>query len=320
MASLRVIEPGMLTTVQDLGRGGCSALGIARGGAADSLSHRIANLLVGNQPGAPALEMTLTGGTFECNSPGTIALTGGTVIASIESSSASQTVATWTPHQVRPGDRIRIGPITRGVRTYLAFAGGIDVPLVLRSAATHLGAAFGGFHGRALRAGDTLPLGEARLIVQPEHALASAALSHLRATLDQRTLRATDGPHASAFPPDQSGLFWDQPFTISPQSNRVGIRLSGPAITPTIRGNLTSEGMMHGAVQAPENGQPIILGVDHPTTGGYPVIACIAAADLPILGQLRPGEQVRFQRISHEQALALYLQREALLAPPPASP
>ncbi len=320
MPFLRVIQPGMLTTVQDLGRAGLTSLGIARGGAADTLSLRIANLLVGNPSDAPALEMTLTGGCFEFDGPVTVALAGGATAASIQTGTATRPLSMWTAVRIAPGERLDTGPITRGARVYLSVSGGIGVPAVLGSASTHLGAAFGGFHGRPLRAGDAVPLGASPTSLPGSHAVSPATLSRVREWLDRRALRATECSHATAVEPDLARHFWESPYTVSIQSNRVGVRLDGPVITPALTGSMASEGMMHGAVQVPPNGQPIILGVDHPTTGGYPILACIAAADLPLLGQLRPGDEVRLERISPEAARTLYLQSEALLAPSGVAP
>lgn len=320
MPLLRVIQPGMFTTVQDLGRAGLASMGIARGGAADTLSLRIANMLVGNPPDAAALEMTLTGGVFEFDAPATIAVTGGTTIASIEAGPVSRPLSMWTAMRIAPGERLCTGPITHGARVYLSVSGGIGVATVLGSASTCLGASFGGFHGRPLRAGDWVPLGNPSHSGPGSQAVSPATLSHVREWLDRRTLRATECTHATAVQPELARHFWESPFTVSSRSNRVGVRLDGPAITLAAAGTMASEGMMHGAVQVPPNGQPIILGVDHPTTGGYPLVACIAAADLPVLGQLRPGDQVRFQRISYEVARTLYLQSVALTIPSNAAP
>ncbi len=310
----------MLTTVQDLGRAGLTSLGIARGGAADTLSLRLANMLVGNPPDAAALEMTLTGGVFEFDAPVTVALTGGTTIASIEAGTASRPLSMWTPERIAPGERLCTGPITHGARAYLGVSSGIGVPAVLGSASTHLGASFGGFHGRPLRAGDSVPLGNPSHSPPASQAVSPAALSHVCEWLDRRTLRATECSHSTAVTPAQIRTLWESAFTVSTQSNRVGVRLDGPVIAPTAAGTMASEGMMHGAVQVPPTGQPIILGADHPTTGGYPIVACIAAADLPVLGQVRPGDQVRFQRISQEAARTLYLQSVALTTPCSAAP
>jgi antagonist of KipI len=317
---LRVIEPGMLSTVQDLGREGWSSFGVTPGGAADALSLRIGNRLVGNREDAPAIEMTLTGGAFVFESESVIALVGGLADASIEGEGfPTRPIEPCVPTLVRAGETVRIGPIRRGVRSYLCIAGGTRVAPALGSASTHLAGAFGGFEGRALRAGDRVPLGEARTVAAARsisEVIHAAAARTIREVLDRRTIRATPGAHAAAFDaaPGSDELFWNSSFTIANQSDRVGMRLEAALGAPKIAsphgGRLISEGMPHGAVQVPESGQPIILMADHPTTGGYPVIACVAAVDLPVLGQLRPREAIRFERVSLEEARTLCLQRE----------
>lgn len=310
----------MLTTVQDFGRDGHGALGVPSGGAADPLSFRLGNRLVGNHDNAPALEMTLTGGAFLFDHDATIVLAGGDLAASIEPSdthtpptpptSAPRPITPWSAVPVHPGDRLRTGPISRGVRAYLCIAGGLAVPSVLGSASTHLAGGFGGFHGRALRAGDQLGFHTAPPRRVPA-ALSDHARTLARESLDRRTLRAFPGPHTAQF--DSSSLFWSSPFTVTTHSDRVGLRLEGPAVPSRAAGRMRSEGMPCGAVQVPENGQPIILMVDRPTTGGYPVIACIATADLPTLGQLRPRDTVRFQPVTLAEARELFHERERRL-------
>ncbi len=312
MGLLRVIEPGMHTTVQDLGRTGLGAIGVARGGAADPLSLRIGNRLVGNPDGAAALEMTLLGGSFTFEHDAIIVLTGGDVLPSIESGDGPREVPACIPIAIRAGERLTTGPIVRGVRTYLCIAGGIAVPRVLGSASTHLAAGFGGFAGRALRHGDTLEFG-AISARSPSPELARSAPRFIERALARRVLRAVEGAHAGTFDAPATREFWSRPFTASSRSDRVGVRLHGRIALAASGGTMPSEGMMCGAVQVPPGGEPIILLVDHPTTGGYPVIASTATVDLPVLGQLRPGDDVRFERITPEAARALLRQHEGEL-------
>jgi len=303
-AHLRVHEPGMLTTVQDLGRSGHASLGVAVGGAADSLSLRIGNRLVGNPDNAAGLEFTLTGGLLEFEANAVIALTGG--VASILNNEAE--VPMWNAIPVRAGERVRIGPVRRGVRVYLCVRGGIQVQEVLRSASTHLAAGIGGHEGRALRSGDALIYQDsaAETVAVDARAL-GADLLH------RRTIRAIEAPPEGRFHREAAELFWGSEFIVSNQSDRAGVRLEGNTIASLCHGRMTSEGMTHGVIEVPENGQPIVLGVDHPTTGGYPVIGCVATVDLPILGQLRPREAVRFERAAVEDARAMFTQRRANL-------
>lgn len=310
--AIRVLSPGLLSAIQDLGRTGFASMGVGRGGAADTLSLRVGNRLVGNEDGAAAIEITWTGGTFEIVRDAFAVLTGGESDAHVDGSASSRAMVEWMPQALRAGERIVVGPIQTGVRIYLCVAGGIDVPVVLGSRSTHLGGGFGGLSGRPLREGDLLSLG-------PNHAYAASstvcerARQFCRDTLTRRTLRAVIGAPQADFSPSVIENFWATSFEASMQSDRAGLRLLGRIGPSAFGGRMVSEGMMPGAVQVPESGEPIILGVDHPTTGGYPVIACVAAVDLPVLGQIRPGEQVRFERITYAEARELYHAQERIL-------
>ncbi|MBC7772913.1 MAG: biotin-dependent carboxyltransferase family protein [Pyrinomonadaceae bacterium] len=312
MRMLRVIEPGMLTLIQDLGRPGLGAIGVARGGAADSLSLRIGNRLVGNPDDAPAIEMTMLGGSFAFQDDAAIVLTGGRTAAVIIGKDHQREIAMSCPITVHAGERLTTGPIVRGVRTYLCIAGGIAVPRVLGSASTHLGAAFGGFHGRALRRGDEIPIGEIPAGITPTCTAGAAEM--IERMLSSSVLRAVDGSHASEFSASLREDFWSRTFTVSARCDRVGIRLVGRIGNESPHhhgvGAMSSEGMMCGAVQIPPGGEPIILMVDHPTTGGYPVIACVATVDVPALGQLRPGASVSFERATLPASRELFRQQE----------
>lgn len=337
MGLLRVILPGMLSTVQDLGRPGLGAIGIARGGAADALSLRIGNRLVGNPDQAAAIEMTMLGGSFVFEDDTSIALVGGSIAATIQGASAARECPMTCVLPVRAGERLTTGPIVRGVRTYLCVAGGIEATDVLGSASTHLGAGFGGLEGRPLRSGDVLSFGGAAARVSRQ-AVCPEASQIVERTLTRRVLRAVEGAHAASFHPGAINDFWSCSFTVSTRADRVGVRLigqlpvepigrEGPDRSPRSddadrrpsgrvdlpmppAGSMPSEGMMCGAVQLPPGGEPIVLLVDHPTTGGYPVIACVATIDIPTLAQLRPGESIRFERTTPALARELFHQRE----------
>jgi len=294
----------MLTTVQDLGRNGSASLGVAIGGAADSLSLRIGNRLVGNTDNAAGLEFTLTGGLFEFEKDAVIAVSGG--VASVLKNEIE--VPMWHALRVQAGERVRIGPVRRGVRVYLCVRGGVQVKEVLGSASTHLAAGFGGHEGRALRSGDELRYQD--FAEEPGDFDARPLGADL---LHRRTIRAIEAPLEGRFHREAADAFWRSEFVISNQSDRAGVRLEGNAIASLCHGRMTSEGMTHGVIEVPESGQPIVLGVDHPTTGGYPVIGCVATVDLPVLGQLRPRETVRFERVSVEEARRLLAERETEL-------
>ncbi len=310
MGSIRVIEPGMLSTVQDLGRPGWSSSGVPVGGSADCLSLRLANRLVGNPPNAAGIEMTLLGATIQFESAASFALCGAESVSELVAGRHTGTVIPWTSVDAPAGAVLRVGRCTRGARSYLAVRGGIHVPQVMGSASTYLPAGFGGHEGRALRAGDRLRCGDSN-IAQPR-ALSEACRLLAHELFSRRIIRAVGGAQADAFA--DVGAIWSSAFTVANRSDRMGLRLEGTAIPPPFGGRMTSEGMMCGAVEVPADGQPIVLLSDHPTTGGYPVIAAVASVDLPVLGQLRPRDQIRFERVTLDQARALYARQQATLA------
>jgi len=289
VSSIRVVSPGFLTTVQDLGRFGWAHFGVSASGAADPLALRAGNLLVGNADNAAALEMTLTGGEFEFERAATIALTG---------SDFSTDLPLWTAVEVKAGQTVRCGPSRSGARCYLCVRGSIGVPKAMGSASVHL---MTGVGGRALRKGDMLPIGnEAVRRPRPGSAVPPFPAGG--------PLRVTDGPQAAWF----AGELYQAEYAVSEESNRMGLRLRGASI-PSPAGHMLTEGVPLGAVQVPPDGQPIILFVEHQTTGGYPKPANVISADFWRLGQLRPRDQVRFERIAMERALQLMQAQEKWL-------
>ena len=298
---IHVVKPGLLTTVQDLGRYGFAHLGLSPAGAADSLSFRLANFLVGNHPNTPALEITLVGPTLEFDANATLAIFGARTSTSLPLNQA---------FDVSGGQKIAIGSLLDGARTYLAVRGGIAVPSVMNSCATFLPARLGGFEGRALRAGDCIAVGENVLGVGKE--LPSGLLEELSRT-GPGTLRVTPSLQHDWFEAPEVHLFREEVFTVSDASNRSGVRLRGEPVLPHVKRELLTEGVALGAVQIPPDGQPIILFVDQQTTGGYPKIANVIAADLSRVGQLRPRDKVRFHFVTMAQALQALEHQETLL-------
>ena len=288
MNSIRVVNGGLQTTVQDLGRFGYAHLGVSASGAADALALRAANLLVGNAENAAALEMTLTGGTFEFQHAAVIALTG---------SDFGADLPLWTAIEIGAGTVVSCGATQSGARAYLAVRGGIDAPKILGSASTHI---LTGLGERALRRGDVLQVGT-ESIRRPRRVTAVP-------TISTGPLRVTAGPQADWFAND----LYEASYTVTEESSRMGLRLRGPAI-PSPAGHMLTEGVALGAIQIPPNGQPIILFVEHQTTGGYPKPANVISADLARLGQLRPRDEVRFERVTMDQALQLLRAQEEWL-------
>ncbi len=301
--AIQVIHPGMLTTVQDLGRFGYAHLGISPAGAADTLSLRIANLLVGNEENAPALEMTLFGATLRFDSPAIVAVTGAQCETELNGCSVDHT----SPVQLQAGSTLKCGPMITGARAYLAVQGGVDVPLVMGSASTFLPAHFGGHDGRSLKKGDMLNVGT-RIASKPRK-----LETPLNAALKENTIRITRGPQHDWFDDHVFSTLLSTPFNVSDQSGRTGLRLSGEKIVPRHTGQLLTDGVPLGAIQIPADGQPIILFVDQQTTGGYPKMANVIAADLHRVGQLRPRDTIRFAEVSIDDALGLLHEQERWL-------
>ena len=290
MSRIHVLTPGFLTTVQDLGRFGYAQFGISASGAADPLALRAANLLVGNAENAPALEMTLTGGEYLFEGPAVISITGSDFAAS---------VPMWRPVGISNSETVTLGAARHGARCYLAVRGGLDVPLVMGSASVHI---MTGVGGRPLRHGDVLPIG-GRVVRRPRKPARGLPVHEGTACL-----RATAGPQAQWFGEELYG----GGYRVKEESNRMGLRLAGAAL-PAPDGHMITEGVALGAVQAPPDGQPIILFVEHQTTGGYPKPANVISADFWRLGQLRPRDEVRFERVTMEGALGLLREQEEWL-------
>lgn len=305
MARLRIIRPGMLTTIQDLGRWGHQAEGVPVAGPMDAYSHRLANRLVGNDDGAAALEVTLVGPEIEFEGDAVCAVTGARFDMAVEGQAlpANQAVA------LRSGARLRFGRRIAGARASLAVRGGIDVAPVLGSRATSLVSGIGGLGGRPLAAGDLLPVGRAPAWSGPVVAGQALPLPDGGARL-----RAMPGPHEGMF--TQPGLdeFFAARFTVTARSNRMGYRLEGPPLASAADGEILSDATPPGSVQVPGSGQPILLMADRQTTGGYPRIATVITADLPLAGQLAPGDWIRFAPCSRDDAVTALHRLERRLA------
>jgi len=291
-----VLRAGPLTTVQDLGRPGWAHLGVPHSGALDQPALLRANGLVGNGPDAAGLEITLTGCSLRTVTPVTLAVTGAEATVTVDGRAAPSDAAI----QVPAGATVRIGPARTGVRTYLGLAGGIAVAPVLGSRASDT---LSGLGPAPLRDGQRLALGTpppapAPAVRVPPSPVATRTAPARRPSSSGPVLRLWPGPRVSWFRPDSFGQLCAQPYTVGLLSNRVGVRLAGPALSRAIDGELPSEGIVCGSVQVPADGQPLIFLADHPTTGGYPVIAVVDPADLPIVAQLRPGSSVRFMEVS----------------------
>lgn len=301
-ASLTVIKGGMLTTVQDLGRRGYQGLGVPVSGPMDAYSHRLANQILGNDPSAAALEITLMGPELLAEGDLVCALTGADISLTVNDEPAP----TNEPFRVRSGARLRSGTRLAGARMTLAVQGGFDLPPTLGSRATHLASRMGPFGGRGLRAGDVLPVGS----LSGSRALTGHPLEIPQGGAHVRILPAV---HRERFTDDAWGLLVHARFTINPQSNRMAYRLDGPPLEHVAGADILSEAMPCGVIQVPSSGQPILLLAERATTGGYATIANVITADLPIVGQLAPGDWIRFDPVNRDDAIAALRRREAAL-------
>jgi len=306
MSFIQVQEPGLLTTVQDLGRDGFGPLGVSPSGAADPISLRLGNRLVANPESAAALEMTLLGGTFLFPEGAILALTGSDFVASLDGT----VVDLWTSVDVRPGQTLRVGPARSGARCYLCVGGGIAVKPFLGSSSTHILTGLGGFKGRPLRKGDVLHMGSAIGSFR-KRTIAPQARNHLS---PRHVLRVTPGPQSNWFSESSLSEFYRETYRVGEQSNRMGLRLEGKAVTQNSPGEMITEGVSLGAVQVTPGGLPIILFVEQQTTGGYPKIANVISADLHRVGQLRPRDEIRFEQVTFEAARSLLMEQEKMLA------
>lgn len=298
---LRVIKPGLLTTVQDLGRWSHQAAGVPVAGPMDVFSHRLANHLVGNAPDAATLEVTLIGPELEVQAETVLVVTG----ADFDLSCGDVGVPVGMTFVARAGQVLRFGRRRLGARAYLAVAGGgVLTPPVLGSRATHLVSHMGGVEGRALVAGDSLP------ITSQATGRADRARGLTLPTSGRARLRVLPGPQEDWFGDDAWRSLTSVSFRISPRSNRMGYRLEGPPLVRTRQAEAISEPVTIGAIQVPLAGEPILLMADHQTTGGYPRIGHVISADLCLAGQLAPGDFIEFERCTHADAVAALIARE----------
>jgi antagonist of KipI len=305
MIKLVVEHPGMQTTVQDLGRPGYGPMGVSPSGAADAVSLRLANLLVGNPAEAAALEMTLLGGSYVFPEGGVIALAGADFGASLN----GRALETAVPHAVMPGGKLSLGQTRSGARCYLGIAGGVRVAPVLGSASTHLLSGLGGFNGRALQKGDVLEIGAPTKRL-PRRKISAKARDMFQ---PRKILRVTAGPQSDWFLEDAQRSLLQSVFRVTEQADRMGLRLEGPALALRTAKEMISEGVSLGAVQVTPSGQAILLFVEQQTAGGYPKIANVIGADLFCIGQLRPRDEIHFARVTFAEARQLWIEQQQRL-------
>ncbi len=300
--ALEVLKAGMLTTVQDLGRYGYQRYGVPVAGAVDPFALCAANILVRNDPGEAALELTVVGPSLRATESCLIAVTGANLSYRVN----GRKLPMWASVFVRKGWLIEFGERRSGCRAYLAVAGGLDVPPVMGSKSTYLSGGFGGLEGRALSAGDVIPTGLSSFHL-PAVAGRQFPANGIPGYTDSPELQVIVGPQDDYFTEEGMTSFLSNRYRIRSTSDRMGCRLVGPEIAHRGPTDIISDGICSGSVQVPADGQPIVMMADHQTTGGYPKIATVASADVPLLAQCLPGHStVTFKPTTVGEAQACY--------------
>lgn len=318
---ITVKSPGLLTTIQDLGRHGFQKYGVIASGVMDQTAHRIANILVGNDENEPTIEMTLVGPTFEFHEDALIAICGGDLSATIN----GDPVRLWRPIFVKKNSELKFSACRSGCRAYLAVAGGFAIETVLNSKSTYLRAGIGGFNGAALKAGDKLSIGHCSGVAEKiqsslkkyeknGYSESTWGANPKRLTMIQnkctKEVRVIRGRQFDLFDEESQKQFLSSTFTITNQSDRMGYRLQGAKLNLASEQEMISEAVNFGTIQAPPDGNPIVLLADRQTTGGYPKIGQVIQVDLPIIAQAKPGEELTFSEVSLSVAQKLYIDRE----------
>ena len=304
---IRILDPGPLTTVQDLGRPGQLRYAIPPSGPVDRRAFVVANRLVGNEDGAAALECTLIGPRFEAQTACTIAVAGAAMPLTVNGAEAPS----WATVSLKAGDVVKLAIARAGVRAYLAFGGGIDVPLVLGSRSTYIRGRLGGVEGRALRRDDVLRLGSREEGGPHRRVVAREAIHDFGS---EPEIRVVLGPQADRFTDAGVAALLGGPYEMLPQSDRMGARLRGARIEHTRGHDIISDGIPLGGIQVPGDGQPIVLLVDRQSTGGYTKVATVCSFDIGRVGQVKPGQRLTFRAIGVAEAHRLLQEDRASLA------
>ncbi len=310
--ALRILEPGAAATLQDRGRHGFQRFGVPVSGALDAVSLAIANIVAGNPPGTAAIEILGAGLAFEVEAESvTLALAGMAEGLTLHGGKAPLQIPALRSFNALRGEIVRIPAPKGGAVSYLAVQGGFDIAPALGSRSTYRRAALGGYWGRPFQAGDRIPL-----------CLASSSRAAVRLKADIRapqSLRVMRGPNAEYFSASAFETLLASAFTVAPASDRMGLRLRGPALDRAKEGELPAQGTTAGALQVPGDGQPILLLADRQTTGGYPRIATVTGADVAAAGRLAPGMSIRFSEVGRDEAVRLLKEQQAWLASLPAA-
>lgn len=312
--SVKILQPGLLSTIQDLGRFGSQKYGVIVGGAMDSLAVRIANILVGNEEDEATIEVTMVGTELQFEEEHLVAITGGNLAPTIDGNKAFM----WRPILIRKGQVLKFNSPVSGYRAYIAFSGGLQVPKVMGSKSTYIQANIGGYKGRELRKGDVLSCG----VLTEQGGMFLRQLKKMGTsfqwsvnyssfyTSKSETIRILKGSEFDCFDDKSKKNFLNKSYKITINADRMGYQLVGDKLSLTNKFELLSEGVTYGTIQVPANGQPIILMAERQTIGGYPKIGQVISIDLPRLAQLQPGDTIHFELTSIESAEKLLLQQK----------
>ncbi len=302
---MHIIKPGLFSTFQDLGRVDSQNIGMPVGGVMDAYAMQMANVLVGNQLGEACLETTMQGPALRFNAPALVAITGGQCRVTLN----DEEISLNRSFLVNEGDVLELATVTEGLRSYLAVAGGFDIPMVMGSKSTYLRGGIGGWKGRALLPDDVIPLNTVSAHPKPRK-VKGGYIPRYPKTIK---LRIIAGPERTRFTKDGIYKFLTETYELSPQSDRMGYRFKGPCIGHQDNADIISSGVAMGTIQVPGEGQPIIMMADRQTTGGYTRIAHVIAADLYKLAQMKPGDKVRFVEVHLDEAHRLLREQQATL-------
>ncbi|MGJ7919193.1 biotin-dependent carboxyltransferase family protein [Neobacillus sp. LXY-4] len=317
---ITIHKPGLLSSIQDQGRYGFQKFGVVVSGAMDPLAHRIANLLIGNDENAPALEITMIGSQIEFHQDSLISVCGGDLSPEMNGTP----IKCWRPILVKKGSFLEFSSCKTGSRAYLAVAGGFKVKRVMNSTSTYFRGKIGGFNGRALKKGDQIAFDQpnelsSRIFSSLKNKLTDYPFITAKWMIESELIpnytsnpliRVMKGRQFHWFEKDSQAKLYSKPFVVTPQSDRMGYRLKGSSLALEVDEEMLSEAVSFGTIQVPADGNPIILLADRQTTGGYPKIAQVALVDLPIIAQAKPGDSLRFVHITHSEAQLLYIKRE----------
>ncbi len=306
MTSIRVIKPGMYTTIQDLGRSGYQEYGMPVSGSMDHFAHRIANLLVGNDQDEALLEMTLMGGTYLFEEDAVIAITGANMKPKLN---GEKDIGMWRSVSLKKGDKLIFGAAKEGCRTYLAVAGGLDVPLVMGSKSTYARGRLGGFKGRQLMKDDQVSFNQSRISGQDLKGrfVQAGSIPTYETAVE---LRVVLGPQEDSFTKEGIADFFSSSYKVSKDFDRMGYRLEGKKVEHEASADIISDGIVRGAVQVPGHGNPIIMMADCQTTGGYTKIAHVISTDLWKIAQLKTGDRIRFKAVDVYEAHEILKEKE----------